>query len=110
MQARALKWGNSLAVRLPKALAAQLQVRENDPLELTVREGVLQLRPIKREWTLDVDDHEKARRSDHSHDRWGQFSGSKQAGGHRPPACPHSAACLRRFRLAAAASVASLAR
>lgn len=53
MQARALKWGNSLAVRLPKALAAQLQVRENDPLELTVREGVLQLRPIKREWTLD---------------------------------------------------------
>ena len=36
MQARVAKWGNSLAIRLPKAAVASLQVREGEPVDLVI--------------------------------------------------------------------------
>jgi len=31
------KWGNSLAVRIPKPLAEDAQLREGDPVTVTIR-------------------------------------------------------------------------
>jgi len=36
MQAQVLKWGNSLAVRIPKAIAERAKLRAGDSLEIEV--------------------------------------------------------------------------
>jgi antitoxin MazE len=40
------KWGNSLAVRIPKALADSIKVSEGKHAEIKVENGALVLRPI----------------------------------------------------------------
>lgn len=39
------KWGNSLAIRIPQALAVQIEMAEGSPVELSVRDGELIVRP-----------------------------------------------------------------
>jgi antitoxin MazE len=41
------KWGNSLAIRIPRTLAGQLAVEEGAAVELQVRSGELVIRPIR---------------------------------------------------------------
>lgn len=41
------KWGNSLAIRIPQALAGQLDVEEGAEVELRVNEGNLVIHPIR---------------------------------------------------------------
>ncbi len=48
MEARIQKWGNSLAVRIPKAFAAEVGLREDGPVQMTVREGTLVITPATR--------------------------------------------------------------
>jgi len=40
------KWGNSLAVRIPKALADAVKVSDGKRAELKVENGTLVLRPV----------------------------------------------------------------
>jgi len=52
------KWGNSLAVRIPKALADAVKVSDGKRAELKVENGTLVLRPVvkparKARYTLD---------------------------------------------------------
>jgi len=53
MKAKAQKWGNSLAVRIPKAIADQAGVRAEDELEIDVVAKVIRLRPRRREASLE---------------------------------------------------------
>ena len=53
MRARAQKWGNSLAVRIPKAIADQAGVHEEDELEIEVEADVIRLKRCRLEPTLD---------------------------------------------------------
>jgi len=46
------KWGNSQAVRLPKALLEMANLNENDKVEIKVHEGNLIISPVKRHRTL----------------------------------------------------------
>ena len=46
------KWGNSLAVRIPKTYAKELGLEEGAELEVTRVNGGLLLRQRKREYTL----------------------------------------------------------
>ena len=47
MQAQVLKWGNSLAVRIPKAVADDTHFQVGDPLEIAVGvDGVVQMHRI----------------------------------------------------------------
>lgn len=41
------KWGNSLAVRIPRVLAGQLNVAEGACVELRVQAGELVVRPVR---------------------------------------------------------------
>ncbi len=48
------RWGNSLAVRIPKGILERSRVREGDRLELDVSEdGGLVLRPVCRPCSLE---------------------------------------------------------
>lgn len=46
MESRVQKWGNSLAVRIPKPFASEVGLREDAPVELRVREGALVITPL----------------------------------------------------------------
>ncbi len=45
---RIKKWGNSLAVRFPQSLLAQLGLKEDGEVEINVVEGRLILSPVKK--------------------------------------------------------------
>lgn len=49
MRTKAQKWGNSLAVRIPKAVAEQAGVQEDDELEIEVAARVIRMKPRRRE-------------------------------------------------------------
>ncbi len=47
MQIKVQKWGNSLAVRIPKAIAAEVSVTENSIVEISVDKNVVVLKRVK---------------------------------------------------------------
>jgi len=49
MRARVHKWGNSLALRIPKSFAAEVGLCENLVVDLSVREGKLVVQPHEEE-------------------------------------------------------------
>jgi antitoxin MazE len=52
MNATIQKWGNSLAIRIPKVMANQIQVSEGDEMELSVDKNALLMRPVRRRYLL----------------------------------------------------------
>lgn len=55
MKTRIQKWGNSLAVRIPRPFAEEVSLEENAAVDITVRGGKLVLAPIAdEELTLDA--------------------------------------------------------
>jgi antitoxin MazE len=51
VKARIQRWGNSLALRIPKAVAAEAGLREDAPVELSLSRGKLVVRPVAEEIT-----------------------------------------------------------
>lgn len=55
MVSRVQKWGNSLAVRIPKAFADEMNLAENASILMMLKEGALVIVPDdKTEWKLEV--------------------------------------------------------
>jgi antitoxin MazE len=53
MQAQVLKWGNSLAVRIPKPVAEDARLQVGDPLEIAIgADGVVQMHRVGKIPTL----------------------------------------------------------
>ena len=53
MQAQVLKWGNSLAIRIPKPIADDAHLQLGDPLEIAVAaDGVVQMHRVGEVPTL----------------------------------------------------------
>jgi antitoxin MazE len=54
MRTNIQKWGNSLAVRIPKAFASDLGIDQNAPVDLSMEDGALVLRPaLESNYSLD---------------------------------------------------------
>jgi antitoxin MazE len=54
MKTRVQKWGNSLAVRIPRPYAEEVNLQENSAVDVSVRSGKLVVVPIPEpELTLD---------------------------------------------------------
>ena len=54
MRTRIQKWGNSLALRIPKALAAEVHIEQDSLVEVSLVEGKLILEPVAEPaWTLE---------------------------------------------------------
>lgn len=49
MTTRVQKWGHSLALRIPKPLAAEVGLKDNSPVELSLCEGKLTITPVATE-------------------------------------------------------------
>jgi antitoxin MazE len=47
------RWGNSLAIRIPKALATELDLDESAEVEISVENGRLVLTPVRPGYTLE---------------------------------------------------------
>ena len=48
MKTTVRKWGNSLAIRIPKAISEELSINEKTELEMSARDGLLILKPKHR--------------------------------------------------------------
>ena len=46
MRARVQKWGNSLALRVPKAFAAEAGLRNESPVDVSIVNGKLVIEPV----------------------------------------------------------------
>jgi antitoxin MazE len=53
MQARIQKWGNSLAIRIPKPFAVEVGLEQNSLVVVSVSEGKLVLEPVKPSYSLE---------------------------------------------------------
>jgi len=54
MQATIQQWGNSLALRIPKAFAQQTKVKKGSRVNLTLENGRVIMKPIRRrKYTLE---------------------------------------------------------
>ena len=49
MKVHVQKWGNSLALRIPKAFAEQARIRKGTPVNLTLQRGRLIVAPLRAE-------------------------------------------------------------
>ena len=46
MQTQVKKWGNSLALRIPKAFAEEIAISSDSPVEISIVDGALVVTPI----------------------------------------------------------------
>ena len=46
MKTRVKKWGNSLAIRIPKPLAVEVGLEDSSPIELSLMDGRLVITPV----------------------------------------------------------------
>ena len=56
MTAKVQRWGNSLAIRIPKSFAAQSKLQPDSPVEMTIEGEVISLRLVaekSKSYTLD---------------------------------------------------------
>lgn len=53
MRTRIQKWGNSLAVRIPRGFAEEAHIEENTTVDLSVRAGKLTIVAVEPELTLE---------------------------------------------------------
>jgi antitoxin MazE len=54
LKTRVQKWGNSLALRIPKSFADEIGVRQNSSIELMVKDGELVVTPEREpKWRLE---------------------------------------------------------
>ena len=51
MTAAIQKWGNSLALRIPSAVARQMQVQNGDAVEMSVESGALTIRAARPKYS-----------------------------------------------------------
>lgn len=52
MQTAVGKWGNSLAIRLPRNIVGELQLHEGMPVELRAEDGRLVVKPARPRYRL----------------------------------------------------------
>jgi antitoxin MazE len=53
MQTQIRKWGNSLALRIPKSLAGQSGLKQGSEVEVTIEDGRLIVKPISS-WQVEL--------------------------------------------------------
>ena len=71
MTTQVAKWGNSLALRIPRSVAAAMDVRDGDAVEVTVEQGAIVIRPAAPRYSLDELVGRITARNRHSETDWG---------------------------------------
>jgi antitoxin MazE len=47
MQSRVRKWGNSIALRIPKIIVNEVGLTENSLVEMSIRDGQIVIKPVQ---------------------------------------------------------------
>jgi len=75
---RITKWGNSLAIRIPLAIAKQASLVEGDRVKLALdREGCIVLRPARRRYELSDLVAQITPKNRHRETDWGRPQGKE---------------------------------
>lgn len=77
MRSRISKWGNSLGVRIPKALGAELDFQDGSEVEISVQNGALIITPVSSNYHLEDLVQGITPENRHSETDWGNPSGSE---------------------------------
>ena len=77
MQARIAKWGNSLGVRIPKALAEEIGLDEGTNVEVTVSGRNLVLAPARSQYSLNELVARITPKNRHGETDWGPSVGNE---------------------------------
>ncbi len=72
MTATIQKWGNSLALRIPKAVAKQIQIQEGDSVFLKVGTAGLTVKAVPKRLELDDLLNKVTPENVHSESDWGE--------------------------------------
>jgi len=71
------RWGNSLAVRIPKPFASQTALSENSEVDISLEGDRIVVSPATREWKLDDLLTGITRRNTHKELTWGSRKGGE---------------------------------
>ena len=77
MQLAIAKWGNSLALRLPRHVVRDANLTEGVPVELTVRDGTVVVTPVRKKYKLDDLLAQMNDENLHSEIEWGDPKGDE---------------------------------
>ncbi len=72
------KWGNSLGLRLPKTIALEAGVEEGDPVDVSVKDGAIVIRPSRPTYTLEQLVAKITPRNRHDESDWGAPVGDER--------------------------------
>ena len=77
MQSHVARWGNSLALRLPKSIAADVRLHEGSQVDMRIEGNSLVVRPSRPKYKLkDLLANETPNRSEEF--EWGQAKGEEE--------------------------------
>jgi antitoxin MazE len=71
------RWGNSLAVRIPKPFALQTDLSENSEVDISLEGGRIVVSPATKEWKLDDLLSGITKRNAHKEISWGDRAGGE---------------------------------
>ncbi|MGI8783951.1 MAG: AbrB/MazE/SpoVT family DNA-binding domain-containing protein [Acidobacteriota bacterium] len=71
MTIRVAMWGNSLGLRVPKSVALEARIKEGDPVDVLVKNGIIVVRPSRPMYSLDELVARITPRNRHSESDWG---------------------------------------
>ena len=77
MRGTVRRWGNSLAIRIPSSVRAEIQLDEGSAVDLTVQDGRLLVTPVAGAYRLEdlvaqIDDGNR-----HAETAWGEPAGNE---------------------------------
>jgi antitoxin MazE len=78
-KAQVVKWGNSLAVRIPKAVAHEARVQEGDSIVIEASDGDIRLRRAERVPTLEELVAQITSENGYEETSWGRARGKEIA-------------------------------
>jgi antitoxin MazE len=77
LKSRISKWGNSLALRIPKALSSELELEDGAEVELYVQDGSIIIKPVSSIYALDDLVRGITPENRHTETDWGAPKGSE---------------------------------
>jgi len=78
MKSRISKWGNSLAIRLPRQILTELGLTEGESMEILVENGRLIITPVLKEYGLEELVEGITSENRHTETDWGPPHGAEK--------------------------------
>jgi antitoxin MazE len=75
MTTQVAKWGNSLGLRLPKAVAQEAEIGDGDTVDVSVQNGAIVIRAAKTRYSLDELVARITPKNRHAETDWGKRVG-----------------------------------